>query len=105
MEHERKEKMAFTESAKVDSIKKFFMEFKDKNENYKYIDKIDGLSGTNLMVDRLDLLYHERKSEIDFPIWEFFMNQTNEAIRLCKRAVREVYATRHGFDHSHDIPG
>jgi|GEM_PF-2170343 len=103
MEQEQEEKMVFTESAKVDNIKKFFMEFKDESGNYKYIDKIDGLEVSNLIIRLLDLFDYERKSEIDFPIWEFFTNQTSEAIRLCKRAVKEVHATRHGFDHSQSL--
>jgi len=97
MEQEQEEKIVFTDSAKADNIKKFFMEFKDESGNYKYIDKIDGLEGSNLIIRLLDLFDYERKSESDFRIWEFFTNQTSEAIRLCKRAVKEVHTTRHGF--------
>jgi len=100
MEQEQEEKMVFTDSAKVDNIKKFLMEFKDESGNYKYVDEIDSLRGSNLMIKRLDLFDSERESKNGFKIWEFFMKQTSEAIRLCKRAVKEVHATRHGFDKS-----
>jgi len=100
MEQEPEEKITFTESAKVDNIKKFLMQFKDESENYKYLDRIDALSGSNLMIERFDLFDFERESTNGFKIWEFFMNQSSEAIKCCKRAVKEVHATRHGFEQS-----
>ena len=103
MEQEQEEKIVFTESAKVDNLKNFFMGYKDESGHYKYLEKIDSLSGSNLMIRLLDLFDYERKSESDFRIWEFFTNQTSEAIRLCKRAVKEVHTTRHGFDHSQSL--
>ena len=103
MEQEPEERITFTESAKVDNIKKFLMGFKDSSENYKYVDKIDALTGSNLMINRLDLFDFERESTNGFKIWEYFMNSTSEAIRLCKRAVKEVHGTRHGFEQSQDL--
>jgi len=63
--------MVFTESAKVDNIKKFFMDFKDESGKYKYIDEIDALTGSNLMIKLYDFFDYERKSEIDFPSWDY----------------------------------
>ena len=103
MEHEPEEKMTYTESAKVDNIKKFLSEFKDKSGKYKYIEKIDTLSGSNVMIELLDLFDFERESTNGFKIWEYFSKQSSEAIRLCKRAVKEVYATSHGFEHSESL--
>jgi len=91
MEQEPEEKILFTESAKVDNIKKFLMEFKDSSENYKYIDRIDAISGSNLMIERLDLFDFERESTNGFKIWEFFMNQSSESYQMlqtsCKRGT------------------
>lgn len=92
------EKVTFTESAKVDRIKKFLTEFKDKSGNYKYLEKIDGLSGSNLMIELMDLFDYERETNSDFKIWEFFTKQSQEAIRLSKRAIQEVYGTRFGYE-------
>jgi len=103
MEHESEEEICFTESAKVDNIKKFLIEFKDKSGNYKYIEKIDSLTGSNVMIELFDLFDFERESTNGFKIWEYFMKQSSEAIRLCKRAVKEVYATSHGFETSQSL--
>ena len=103
MEQEPEEKMVFTESAKADNIKKFLSEFKDTSGNYKYLEKIDSLTGSTVMIEHFDLFDFERESKNDFKIWEFFTNQSSEAIRLCKRAVREVYATSHGFEQSQTL--
>ena len=92
-----KEKPAFTDSAKVDNIKKFLMEFKNKSGHYKYLDKIDSLSGSNVMIEILDLFDFQRESKNGFKIWEYFVKHTGEAIRLSRRAIREVYGTRFDF--------
>ncbi len=100
----QEEKPTFTDSAKVDNIKKFIMEFKDKSGNYKYLDRIDNLSSSNLMIEIFDLFDFQRKSTNVFEIWEFFMKQTNEAIQLSKRAIKEIYEARFGSkDESLDI--
>jgi len=94
---EQEDKPSFTESAKVDNIKKFLNQFKNKSGNYKYLEKIDTLSGSNVMIEVFDLFDFERESTNGFKIWEYFMKQPSEAIRLCKRAVKEVFATAHGY--------
>ena len=97
------EKLVFTESAKVDRIKKFLSEFKDKSGNYKYIEKIDGLSGSNLMIEFYDLFDYERESNNDFKIWEYFTKQTKDAIRLSRRAIKEVHGIKSGFEHANSL--
>ena len=93
-----KEAFSYTESAKVDKIKQFFNEFKDKNGNYKYLEKIDGLTGSNLMIEIYDLFDYEQESKSDFEIWEYFTKNPSEATRLAKRSIREVYSVRHGYE-------
>jgi len=103
MKEKPKEKTIFTESARVDGIKKFLSEFKDKDGNYKYIEKIDTLTGSNLMIDLYDLFNYERESKDDFLIWEYFTKQTKQAIKLSKRAVKEVYGVRYGSDQANSL--
>jgi len=92
------EPVTYTESAKVDEIKKFFNQFKDKSGNYKYVDKIDSMTGPNVLIDLHDLFDYELESKTEFKIWTCFTEKPAEAIRLCKRAVTEVYSIRHGFE-------
>jgi len=93
-----KEEVTFTESAKVDHIKEFFNTFKNRDEYYKYLDKIDSLTGSNILISLYDLMDYEHEKKLDFKIWTYFVNNASESIRLTKRAVREVY------NQSHDTP-
>jgi len=85
------EEEVFTESAKKDAIKDFFVEFKDKNGSYKYLDKIDSMEGNNLLIDYYDLFDYEQERNPKFKIWKYFTSNPKEAIRLTKKTVQETY--------------
>ena len=97
------EPIIYTESAKVDRIKQFFNEFKDNNGNYKYLEKIDSLTGSNLLIEVFDLFDYEQQLKFDFKIWEYFTKNPAEATRLTKRAVREVHGVRHGYEKAQSL--
>ena len=85
--------IVFTESAINDRIKNFFSTLKDK-DSYKYLEKIDSLTGSNFLIEILDLLDYDKKTKGDFNLWEFFTKETSQAIKITKRAVREIHAQR-----------
>lgn len=92
------EPRTYTESTKVDEIKKFFNEFKDKSGNYKYVERIDFRTGPYLLIELHDLFDYEFESKTEFKIWTYYTEHPEEALRLSKRAVVEVYSIRHGFE-------
>lgn len=85
----------FTESARVDAIRDFFKEFKDKSGSYKYLDKIDSMQGNNLMIEFYDLFDYEQDKQPKFKIREYFTTNPKEAVKLTKRVVREIYGEAH----------
>jgi len=93
---EEKEQLQYSESAKVEQIKKFLTDFKENSGSYKYLEKIDSLSGSNLMLEYSDLFNYEHETENDFKIWSYFNTNPKEAIELTKKSVKEVYKNKFG---------
>lgn len=85
------EEEVFTESAKKDAIKNFFVEFKDKNGSYKYLNKVDSLEGSNILIEYYDLFDYEQERDPKFKIWKYFTSNPKEAVRLAKKAIQEAY--------------
>src|SRR3990170_7512687 len=80
----------FSDSAISDIIKQFFREF----QHGKYIEKIDSLSGSNLLIEFYDLFDFDTEKKSDLELHKLFMVNTKHAIQATKRAVKEIYAEK-----------
>ena len=88
------ETKTFTESGLSDRIKDFLHRFKDANNNYKYVDIIDGcITKDFFLLNTQDLI----ESDIDsgMELYEILNTTPLLFIKSLKRAVKEVFAERY----------
>lgn len=81
-----------TSSALCDRIKEFFYSF----SNGKYVDKIDTLNGSNILIELYDLFDYdnEEKNKDRISLQLLLMKQTKNFLNACRRAVKEIKQQR-----------
>lgn len=85
-----------TDSKITDDIK----EFLKISKHGKYVEKIDGLTGSNLTIELYDVLDYDNseKERKELELTDILINRTLKFIELSKQAIKEIYEEKHGIE-------
>lgn len=87
------EEIIKTESALEDEITDFLKMYK-KNDEYKYVEKIDGLLGSNVLLNYYD--FFEYDQEKNTSLLKHLTNNPQKFFHYTKNAIKRIYADKHG---------
>jgi len=80
----------YTSSALSDLVKEFLQQYKDSNNNFKYVEMIDSAIGkTSITISTKDILLSELEESTK--IYELLMKEPLKFIEATERAVKEIY--------------
>ncbi len=79
-----------------DEIYKFLTGF----NHGKYIEKIDSLRGSNIIINFMDLVDYDQENKGEFQLVRFLTDSPREFIGICQDAIKEIYSEKNGKEKS-----
>src|SRR2546428_8298447 len=90
---------SFTQSSIEDEVYKFLASF----GHGKYTQKIDALTGSNLLIEFNDVFDYKQANESNFDILQLLLYRTKDFIECCEKVIRRIFAEKHGSDKANKL--